>query len=123
MRNASHENLVPNHPCLYLALCFSQVISNYTKKLASTDPEANPIRGPAQPPSWELPEGSEYPDVSDDESEGNEANLWDKPVSLAETRNEMGGKMEKKVPQCFSYQSGDTERARKSRPRRGTSGT
>eukprot|EP00752_Nemacystus_decipiens_P006896 g6194.t1 len=80
-----------------------QVISNYTKKLASTDPEANPIRGPPQPPSWELPEGSDFPDVSDDESESDEANNsnaninGDKPVSLAETRKEMEERMEKKV--------------------------
>ncbi|CAM9502863.1 unnamed protein product, partial [Laminaria digitata] len=73
-----------------------QVISNYTKKLTSTDPEANPIRGPFQPPSWELPEGSEYPDVSDDESEGEEINTGDRPVSLDETRREMEERMEKK---------------------------
>ena len=75
----------------------AQVISNYTKKLVNTDPEANPIRGPFQPPSWELPEGSEYPDVSDDESEGEEINTGDRPVSLDETRKEMEERMEKKV--------------------------
>lgn len=73
------------------------MISNYTKKLVNTDPEANPIRGPFQPPSWELPEGSEYPDVSDDESEGEEINTGDRPVSLDETRKEMEERMEKKV--------------------------
>lgn len=86
----------------------NKVISNYTKKLAATDPEANPIRGPPQPPSWELPEGSDFPDVSDDESESDEANLsnanninGDKPVSLAETRKEMEERMEKKVSALF----------------------
>lgn len=81
-----------------------KVISNYTKKLAATDPEANPTRGPPQPPSWELPEGSDFPDVSDDESESDEANNSnannvnsDKPVSLVETRKEMEERMEKKV--------------------------
>ncbi|CAN0355850.1 unnamed protein product, partial [Ectocarpus sp. 8 AP-2014] len=78
-----------------------QVISNYTKKLAATDPEANPIRGPPQPPSWELPEGSDFPDVSDDdESEGEEANTYsngDRPLLLSETRKEMESRMEKKV--------------------------
>lgn len=82
------------------------MISNYTKKLAATDPEANPIRGPPQPPSWELPDGSDFPDVSDDESESDEVNnsnanannvSGDKPVSLAETRKEMEERMEKKV--------------------------
>ncbi|CAM9427033.1 unnamed protein product [Ectocarpus fasciculatus] len=78
-----------------------QVISNYTKKLTATDPEANPIRGPPQPPSWELPEGLDFPDVSDDdESEGEEVNTYsngDRPVLLSETRKEMESKMEKKV--------------------------
>lgn len=80
-----------------------KVISNYTKRLATTDPEANPIRGPPQPPSWELPEGSDFPNVSDDESESDEANNssnainGDKPVSLSETRKEMEERMEKKV--------------------------
>lgn len=83
------------------------MISNYTKKLAATDPDANPIRGPPQPPSWELPDGSDFPDVSDDESEGEEGNInntnsynninGDRPVSLSETRKEMEEKMEKKV--------------------------
>lgn len=81
----------------------AQVISNYTKKLVSTDPEANPIRGPFQPPSWELPEGSEYPDVSDDESEGEEINTGDRPVSLDETRREMEERMEKKVKGSVTY--------------------
>lgn len=86
-----------------------KVISNYTKKLAATDPEANPIRGPPQPPSWELPEGSDFPDVSDDESESDEANnstanntYGDKPVSLSETRKEMEERMEKKV-ECVCF--------------------
>lgn len=75
-----------------------QVISNYTKKLMSTDPEANPMCGPPQPPSWEFPDASyNHPSVSDDESEGDEVNTSDKPVSLAETRKEMEGRMEKKV--------------------------
>lgn len=85
-----------------------KVISNYTKKLAAMDPEANPIRGPPQPPSWKLPEGSDYPDVSDDDSESDEASpgnpnnhysSGDRPVSLSETRKEMEEKMEKKVSQ------------------------
>lgn len=91
----------------------SKVISNYTKKLAATDPEANPIRGPPQPPSWELPEGSDFPDVSDDESEGEEGNNYnsysningDRPLSLSETRKEMGERMEKKVQNVID---GDT---------------
>lgn len=54
--------------------------------------------GPPQPPSWEFPDASyNYPAVSDDESEGEEFNTNDKPVSLAETRKEMEGRMEKKV--------------------------
>ena len=69
------------------------------------DPEANPIRGPPQPPSWKLPEGSDFPDVSDDDSDSDEANAsnsnnnsnGDRPVSLSETRKEMEEKMEKKV--------------------------
>ncbi len=72
------------------------------------DPEANPIRGPPQPPSWKLPEGSDYPDVSDDDSENDEVNpgnpsnhyvSGDRPVSLSETRKEMEERMEKKVSQ------------------------
>lgn len=54
--------------------------------------------GPSQPPSWELPEASDYPNVSDDESEGDEVNIGgDRPVSLSETRKEMEERMEKKV--------------------------
>lgn len=75
----------------------TQVISNYTKKLLSTDPEANIMCGPPQPPSWEFPGASNDPDVSDDESEGDEVNAGDKPVSLADTRKEMEKRMEKKV--------------------------
>lgn len=54
--------------------------------------------GPPQPPSWELPDyGYKNPDVSDDESEDEEVNSGDKPVSLVETRKEMEERTEKKV--------------------------
>lgn len=93
---------LPPPPALHARLSpslarYLKVIANYTKKLAATDPDTNPIRGPLQPPSWELPEGSDYPDVSDDESEGEEVNTGDKAVSLIETRKEMEERMEKKV--------------------------
>lgn len=53
--------------------------------------------GPPQPPSWELQDVPQHPDISDDESEGDEFNVSDKPISLAETRRGMESKMGKKV--------------------------
>lgn len=78
------------------------MIVNYRKKLAASDPEANPIRGPLQPPSWEMRDGPDFPDVSDDDSEGDEFINVDRPVSLLETRKEMGERMEKKVNIWFA---------------------
>lgn len=65
------------------------------------------MRGPPQPPSWELHDTPQHPDVSDDESDGDEVNTGDKPVSLAETRKEMEDRMQKKVRRWRIYIGGD----------------
>ncbi|CAM9168036.1 unnamed protein product [Sphacelaria rigidula] len=97
-----------------------QVISNYTKKLLSTDPEANIMCGPPQPPSWEFPGASNDPDVSDDESEGDEVNAGDKPVSLADTRKEMEKRMEKKV--ALTRRKAEIQRKKSTHGQRGYGG-
>lgn len=41
------------------------------------------------------------PDVSDNESDGDDVNAADKPISLSETRKEIKYRIEKKVGLCY----------------------
>ena len=68
--------------------------------LAATNPEVNLVGDPVQPNSWELRKKSDMPNVSEDDSESDEANEGDSPISLFETRKELEEKMSLKVNDC-----------------------
>ncbi|CAM9110440.1 unnamed protein product, partial [Discosporangium mesarthrocarpum] len=90
-----------------------QVIANYTRKLLAHDPESSLMSGPRRPPSWELPESRPYPDISGEESEGDEV-TGERPLSLEETRKEIEERMERKVSEQKKR-----KKEREKRPQRG----